>query len=838
MSSLADKLSSWTQASPAEASTSTALALAWLNSPYVYSPLIAVLALLCVLRFSKAARTPLVFAWNCFVQPIGKVANQGERLDKFYQHQATIYDVTRNHLLRGRKTMLKLCAAQLHEMRRTQPSKPLIWVDVGGGTGWNIEQMAEYFPLEQLSHIYLIDLCEPLLDVARKRFAARGLKNVTVLCQDASEFTLPDLKEGKMIDLFTCSYSISMMPPFYAVLDRIYSYLDPETGVFGVVDFYVSGKTPPGKQSAMIGGDVRRECGPISRWFWRQWFSLDHVELHPARRDYLEYKFGTIKCFNGRNNFVIPFIVRIPFYVWIGCSRDRDTTKAVQAFEIEAGNRVICPPSFPELSFSHILAQKQEEDATARSSALRRLSLAQSTSTSSSSLVRRRGSDDGESDESLGDEGSGSWRLDLGPQLPLSSFHYQRRQWRLPFVDSKFSEMFRTWIYGFTWEDPYVDIEHMAIKPTDSVLCITSAGDNALHYAIAAKPERIHCVDMNPCQGHLLELKLACIAALSYEEFWKLFGDGKTDDFAELLDRKISPYLSSHAYQFWRLNTHCWDRNFYFRGYSGHALRLAKVAFSLFGCNRSAEAMCNAGTLEEQASIWKRSLRKTLINPTLINVFLSNPAFLWNALGVPINQFNCFRNEGVSAGQYAVDTLDPVVNHSLLKSDNYHYHLCLTGRYSHDSCPLYLKKEGFEALKRNAAKPLDAFRLHTDSIVNVLRGLGDDSLTHAVVMDHMDWFDPIPPQMPAPTLKQAREDPAVNSARATISDLDREIRELSRVVRPGGAVYWRSAAKEPWYRQRFEKMGFKTERLQVRESGKSIDRVNMYASHWKATRMS
>lgn len=96
-------------------------------------------------------------------------------------------------------------------MRRTHPSKPLIWVDVGGGTGWNIEQMAEYFPLEQLSHIYLIDLCEPLLDVARKRFAARGLKNVTVLCQDASEFTLPGLKEGKMIDLFTCSYSISMV---------------------------------------------------------------------------------------------------------------------------------------------------------------------------------------------------------------------------------------------------------------------------------------------------------------------------------------------------------------------------------------------------------------------------------------------------------------------------------------------------------------------------------------------------------------------------------------------------------------------------------------------------
>lgn len=60
-----------------------------------------------------------------------------------------------------------------------------------------------------------------------------------------------------------------------------------------------------------------------------------------AELDYLEYKFGTIKCYNGRNKFIVPFIVRIPFYVWIGCSRSRDTTKAIQAFEIEAGNRVI-----------------------------------------------------------------------------------------------------------------------------------------------------------------------------------------------------------------------------------------------------------------------------------------------------------------------------------------------------------------------------------------------------------------------------------------------------------------------------------------------------------------
>lgn len=582
----------------------------------------------------------------------------------------------------------------------------------------------------------------------------------------------------------------------------------------------------------MIGGDVRRECGWLSRWFWRTWFSLDHVELHPARRDYLEYKFGTIKCYNGRNRFVIPFLVRIPFYVWIGCSRDRDTTKAVQAYEIEAGNRVICPPSFPELSFAHLLAEKQEQaDDEFRSTGFHRRQSTMTESSSTSSLIRRRPGtpEDGDSMDSADVP---SVRLDLGPKLPLSSFHYQSKQWRLPFVDNKFSEMFRTWIYGFTWEDPYVDIKHMNTQPTDSVLCITSAGDNALHYAIAAKPQRIHAVDMNPCQGHVLELKLAAITSLTYEEFWQLFGDGQCDNFAELLDTKLSPHLSSHAYQFWRLNTHCWDRGFYFRGYSGHALRLAKTAFNLAGVNKHVKAMCQASTLEEQASIWNRKVRKVLINKTLINLFLSNPAFLWNALGVPMNQYNCFRDEGVTAGQFAIDTLDPVAKQSLLKNDNYHYHLCLQGRYSPESCPLYLKKEAFESLKADKAKALDAFRLHTDSIVNVLRGLPDESLQHAILMDHMDWFDPIPPHIPPPSLKASRDD-----SNQSISDLDREIVELSRVLSSNGkgTVYWRSAAKYPWYRQRFEKMGFRVEAIQIRggnkekgETAEMIDRVNMY----------
>lgn len=74
----------------------------------------------------------------------------------------------------------------------------------------------EYLPVTYFDAIYLIDLCEPLLQVARKRFAAKGWKNVHVLCQDASKFVLPEWESGELdprgsITAITLSYSLSMV---------------------------------------------------------------------------------------------------------------------------------------------------------------------------------------------------------------------------------------------------------------------------------------------------------------------------------------------------------------------------------------------------------------------------------------------------------------------------------------------------------------------------------------------------------------------------------------------------------------------------------------------------
>lgn len=142
-----------------------------------------------------------------------------------------------------------------------------------------------------------------------------------------------------------------------------------------------------------------------------------------------------------------------------------------------------------------------------------------------------------------------------------------------------------------------------------------------------------------------MELKLAAIKCLEYEDFFALFGQGRHPNFRHLLDSKITPHLSSSAYQFWRINAESFSSSFYLRGYSGWALRLAKLIFRLAGVSKDIDLLCNADTLQQQEEIWRNKLRPVLLNP-LVVALLKNPVFCWNALGVPLNQRKMLLDEG------------------------------------------------------------------------------------------------------------------------------------------------------------------------------------------------
>nr|POF15426.1 hypothetical protein CFP56_71922 [Quercus suber] len=176
------------------------------------------------------------------------------------------------------------------------------------------------------SAVYLVDLTPSLLKIAQARFEALGWTNVNVICMDCRYFDLSDHISGKdrsCADLITMSYSLTMIPDFFPVIDMASSLL-ATTGIIGIVDFYAQTETEFMRRD-YIGGFLDRHCSWLNRTFWRTWFEQDRVMFDGGRRDYLEYRFGTRVSINKRNA-MLPGL-RIPFYIWIGCSKHSASTQ-------------------------------------------------------------------------------------------------------------------------------------------------------------------------------------------------------------------------------------------------------------------------------------------------------------------------------------------------------------------------------------------------------------------------------------------------------------------------------------------------------------------------------
>ncbi|KAI9660034.1 MAG: hypothetical protein M1821_001386 [Bathelium mastoideum] len=775
------------------------------------------------LSFGETIDSYCRFIYGCFLKPHSGdgSGSQQDALESFYKAQASVYDATRQRLLHGREDMLGLVAAQSKHRTETEAlARKPVWVDIGGGTGYNIEAMSKFLDVPTFfKTVYLVDFSPSLCNVAVARFERLGWHNVKVLCQDARSFRLKDHEEtqsgrstptsaGKHIyesgeasnangaDLVTMSYSLSMIPEFYSVIDSITSLLAP-TGILGVADFYVQSKVDYQCRN-YTGGDIDRHCNWGSRVFWRGWFEIDRVSLEAARRDYLEYRFGTIISVNARNHFCG---VRIPYYIWIGCPKETGSSGTKLA-ELDAA-----ATESPYLSALDLQRKSLEE-------------------------ARKTASADVHS------KAYESAIVNLAASLPLPASWYQSHHWRIYYDPSlpKHKQFNSEYIYAFTWEDARADARILKIQEDDVILAITSAGDNTLSYALQ-QPRRIHAVDLNPAQNHLLELKVAAFTALGYADVWKLFGEGKHSNFRSLLIEQLSPHMSSLAFQFW---LHHGERTFgkrglYYTGGSRHALNLVKWLFRLLGVTQQVERLCAAQTLNEQREIWHKSVRRVLLSRILSWTIVGNERWLWKALGVPPAQREMIEQDylrqsgiattneheilptaqrGIRSGraiwEYMVNTLDPIVNSTLVSDENHYYLLCLQGCYSRRCHPEYLTPKAHTKLSRPNA--FDGLRIHTDEMNEVIARMTPSTLTIAVLMDSMDWMEP--------KSSAARE----------------QISKLQRALKVGGRVLVRSAGLNPWYVKDFENGGFLAKRVAARLPGSCIDRVNMYASTWLFTK--
>ena len=150
--------------------------------------------------------------------------------------------------------------------------------------------------------------------------------------------------------------------------------------------------------------------------------------------------------------------------------------------------------------------------------------------------------------------------------------------------------------------------------------------------------------------------------------------------------------------------------------------------------------MCllEAETLDEQRDIYRQ------IEPAvwgwLARWMVRQPA-LMALLGVPRPQIQLIKDEypgGLT--EYVRDKLRQVLT-EVPTEDNYFWRVYMTGSYTRECCPGYLKSDNLEAL----ASRTDRLHTHTMTVSAFLQS-NPGTYTHFVLLDHQDWLASHDPQ--------------------------------------------------------------------------------------------
>jgi S-adenosylmethionine-diacylglycerol 3-amino-3-carboxypropyl transferase len=298
-------------------------------------------------------------------------------------------------------------------------------------------------------------------------------------------------------------------------------------------------------------------------------------------------------------------------------------------------------------------------------------------------------------------------------------------------------------VYNTCWEDPRLDRQALQLGPDDTLAMITSAGCNALDYALMG-PKRIFCIDVNPRQNALLELKLAGIRRLDYPDFFALFSQGQLAHAPKLYHQRLRPILTPPARQYWDRNIRffCGNgarRSFYFRGTSGWLAYLANTYIDHYARIRHAIAtLLAARTLDEQQAIYSRSIHSAFW--TRFARWAMGKDSTLALLGVPRQQrLQVERGYPGGISQFIEDRLEAVFTRIPLH-DNYFWRVYLTGQYSPECCPEYLKEDNFNKLRNGLA---DRIQLYTGSLLEFFERYPGE-ISRFVLLDHMDWLSTRP----------------------------------------------------------------------------------------------
>ena len=109
-------------------------------------------------------------------------------------------------------------------------------------------------------------------------------------------------------DVVTFSYSLSMIPDWFAAIENARAMLKPG-GAIGVVDFYVARKFPRERLA---------RHGWLTRTFWPAWFAIDNVFPSPDHIPFLQRHFEPLSLEERLAKVPYVPLLRAPYYWFVG----------------------------------------------------------------------------------------------------------------------------------------------------------------------------------------------------------------------------------------------------------------------------------------------------------------------------------------------------------------------------------------------------------------------------------------------------------------------------------------------------------------------------------------
>lgn len=151
-------------------------------------------------------------------------------------------------------------------------------------------------------------------------------------------------------------------------------------------------------------------------------------------------------------------------------------------------------------------------------------------------------------------------------------------------------------------EDGRTELEALALRPGNRVLCLTASGTRALDLLLAG-PSRITALDLNPAQNRLLALKIAAIRALSYDDLMAYLGLAPCTDRRRLHER-VAELLAPADVAYWKARLQMIARGVWHQGRWERVLALGAHGTRLIR-GRNVDRLFAAGDVEAQAELWR-----------------------------------------------------------------------------------------------------------------------------------------------------------------------------------------------------------------------------------------